>query len=167
MKEKCILFGRIIIFILCIGIMLGGILFVINEDGSKSKMLQIANPITEVENVDDMKDYLGYEVPVLETKEIAKYIVIGQNHYANHARIIYQDGSEFNMEAGQGDASGIYGGEKIKEASIGGVQVTINKYKGVYYATWMYGDYSFSYSKKTNNVEELSLEVNELLKVIR
>ena len=101
MKEKCKLFGRIMIFVFCIGVMLFGAMFVMHKDQDKEELLKIANPVTEVKSLNEMKKYLGYEVPLIGEKEVSKYIVIGKGKVANHGRIIYKDKSEFDMEKGK------------------------------------------------------------------
>lgn len=61
-------------------------------ESSSTELVQIANPITEVKSKEEMKKYLGFDVPVLN-KEVESYIVIGEGKYATHARVIYKDGS--------------------------------------------------------------------------
>ena len=127
---------------------------------------EIANPLTEVKSSAVMAKYLGYEVPVIDDKEVDKYIVIGKNNYAEHARIIYKDGSEFNMEQGDLDVSGIYGGKIIKKESISGINITINSYENITYATWKYNDYSYSYAMKDVDENIINLEINKIMTVI-
>lgn len=86
---------------------------VINMNNNQSSspfatLEQITNPITEVYSIEEMKKYLGFNVPLLN-KEVENYFVIGDENYANHARIVYKDETEFNMEKGSKDVSGIYG----------------------------------------------------------
>ena len=167
MKEKCKLFGRILIFIFCIGILVGGLLFVTNKDNNKVNTLELANPLTEVSSASEMTDYLGFNVPIIKDKEVSKYIVIGKDHKANHARVIYKDKSEFDMEQGDLDVSGIYGSKLLKEESIGGVKVIINTYEDIIYAIWTYNDYSYSYSMVNSNEETINLEINKIMGLIR
>ena len=167
MKEKCKLFGRILIFIFCIGILVGGFLFLTNKDNNKVNTLELANPLTEVSSASEMTDYLGFNVPIIKDKEVSKYIVIGKDHKANHARVIYKDKSEFDMEQGDLDVSGIYGSKLLKEESIGGVKVIINTYEDIIYAIWTYNDYSYSYSMVNSNEETINLEINKIMGLIR
>ena len=166
MKEKCKLFGRIIIFVFCIGVMLFGAMFVMHKDQDKEELLKIANPVTEVKSLNEMKKYLGYEVPLIGEKEVSKYIVIGKGKVANHGRIIYKDKSEFDMEKGKLDVSGIYGGKKLSEESIGGVKVTLYSYEDIIYATWSYQEYSYSYSMVGNDQNALKLDVNKIIRLV-
>lgn len=168
MKEKLKVLGRILVFIACIGIMLFGVLFLLNTDQWENRNLtQIANPLTEVKNAEEMTNYLGYEVPIILDKEVDKYIVIGHGHYANHARVIYKDNSVFNMEKGILDPSGIYGASLVSKETIGGVKVTINKYENTMYATWTYKNYSYSYAMKDVDENTLNIEVNKVLEIIK
>ncbi len=167
MKEKCKLFGRILIFIFCIGILVGGLLFVTNKDNDKENTLKLANPLTEVSSASEMTDYLGFNVPIIKDKEVSKYIVIGKDDKANHARVIYKDKSEFDMEQGELDVSGIYGSKLLKEESIGGVKVIINTYEDTIYAIWTYNDYSYSYSMVNSNEETINIEINKIMGLIR
>ena len=114
-----------------------------------------------------MQKYLGFEVPIIVDKEVEKYVVIGKDKRATHARVIYKDKSEFNMEKGDSDVSGIYGGTKIKDESIGGVKVIINKYEDTIYALWIYDGFSFSYSKVNSNENELNIDINKIMSLIR
>lgn len=167
MKEKCKLFGRVLIFLFCIGILVGGLLFVTSKDNEKIHTASIANPITEVTNASEMQKYLGFEVPIIVDKEVEKYVVIGKDKRATHARVIYKDKSEFNMEKGDSDVSGIYGGTNIKDESIGGVKVIINKYEDTIYALWIHDGFSYSYSKENSNENELNIDINKIMSLIR
>ena len=167
MKETIKVFGWIIVFLICIGILVGGMLYVTNKDVNREDILEIANPLTVVSNTSEMRDYLGYEVPVIADKEVDKYIVIGKDKKATHARIIYKDKSEFDMEEGSLDVSGIYGGKKLKEESIGGTTVILNTYEDTIYATWTYKDYSYSYSMLNSDENNINLEINKIMQLIK
>lgn len=167
MKEKLKLFGRIMIFIGCIGIMLFGALFVMHKDQNKDDLLEISNPLTEVKNVSEMHDYLGYKVPLIEDKEVSKYIVIGKGKHAIHGRIIYKDKSEFDIEQGELDVSGIYGSKLLKEESISGIPIKIYTYEDTIYGIWTYEDYSYSYSMLGSDPDNLNIEINKIISLIR
>ena len=167
MKEKLRLVGWIFIFLICIGILFGGISFILNKDQHKEELMELPNPLTEVISANEMRQYLGYEVPVNLDKEVSKYIVIGNGKYANHGRIIYSDNSQFDIEKGDVDPSGIYGGVKTKEESIGGVTVELYTYENTSYGIWKYGEYSFSYSMDDVDENTLNLEINNIMKLIR
>ena len=58
---------------------IGGVV-VTNKIGTKeiiNEREQIGSPILEVENKEEMKKYLGFEVPNVEEKEVETYIVGG------------------------------------------------------------------------------------------
>lgn len=120
------------------------------------ELVQITNPITEVNSLSEMRKYLGYDVPTLE-KEVETYIVIGYDNYANHARIMYKDETRFDMEKGTDDVSGIYGGTLEKEENIDNINVQYYTYEDISYVIWNNKGYSYSYSvsNKEINKEEL------------
>ena len=168
MREKLKVFGGVLIFLVCIGILVGGMLYITDKDKIKNNSLELPNPLTEVSNANEMKNYLGYEVPVIVEKEVDKYIVIGKKEKATHARIIYKDKSEFDMEEGSSlDVSGIYGGKKLKEESIGGTTVILNTYEDTIYATWTYNNYSYSYSMINSDENNINLEINKIMQLIK
>jgi len=115
-----------------------------------------------------MKKYLGFDVPVLN-KEVENYLVIGDDNYATHARIIYKDGTEFNMEKGLSDVSGIYGATLVKEEKIDNVNVKFYKYEFENtknnYIIWEINGFSYSYSNDNNEITEN--EVTELIKLTK
>ena len=70
------------------------------------------------------------------------------------------------MEKGKLDVSGIYGGKKLSEESIGGVKVTLYSYEDTIYATWSYQEYSYSYSMVGNDQNALKLDVNKIIRLV-
>lgn len=167
MKDKIKLFGWLLVFVICIGVMFFGMIYVNIKDKHGAKKLKIANPLTEVSNVEEMQKYLGFKVPLIAAKEVNRYIVIGKDKYANHARIIYKDNSQFDMEKGDSDVSGIYGGEEIKKESIGGSNITIYKYEDTIYALWKDREFSYSYAMLNQDEKALYEDINKLMKVIK
>ena len=114
-----------------------------------------------------MHDYLGYKVPLIEDKEVSKYIVIGKGKHAIHGRIIYKDKSEFDIEQGELDVSGIYGSKLLKEESISGIPIKIYIYEDTIYGIWTYEDYSYSYSMLGSDPDNLNIEINKIISLIR
>lgn len=165
--KKIVLVGWIFVFLVSIGILFVGIWFIMNKDKDVEKLVQMANPLTEVKNTAEMKDYLGYDIPIMTDKEVSKYIVVGDGKYANHGRIIYNDESQFDIEKGDSDVSGIYGGVKKREESISGTKIVIYSYEDTIYAIWNYNNYSYSYSMKNSDDQALLIELNKLMKLIK
>ena len=166
MEEKLKLVGWILIFVLCIAVMFFGVRFAMDKDSDNQKLMEIANPLTEVKSVSEMQVYLGYEVPIIEDKEVAKYYVIGEGKYATHGRVIYSDKAQFEIEKSNSDVSGIYGGVKQTEESIGGTKVIIYTYEDLIYGVWQYGEYSYSYSVVNTDQNTLNLDINKIMKII-
>lgn len=131
------------------------------------EQLQTPNPLMEVTSVSEMERYLDFRVPVLD-KDVEAYIVIVDDSYPTLGRIMYADGSIFNMEYGTGDISGIYGGELVKTETFGKVEVSFFTYTGVEdgeisYATWEHGGFTHSLSEKNVSFEQLSRDVQALM----
>ncbi|MBQ6497966.1 MAG: hypothetical protein IJI58_04565 [Bacilli bacterium] len=167
MKDKIRLVGWIFIFVVCIGILFLGIRFIMVKDQHTEELMELPNPLTEVKSADEMRLYLGYNVPVILDKDVDKYIVIGNDKYANHGRIIYKDKSQFDIEKDIDDPSGIYGGVKAKEESISGINIELYTYEDTSYAIWKYNDYAYSYSMINSDENNLNIEVNKIIKIIR
>lgn len=131
------------------------------------EQLQTPNPLMEVTSVSEMERYLDFRVPVLD-KDVEAYIVIVDDSYPTLGRIMYADGSIFNMEYGTGDISGICGGELVKTETFGKVEVSFFTYTGVEdgeisYATWEHGGFTHSLSEKNASFEQLSRDVQALM----
>ena len=131
------------------------------------EQLQTPNPLMEVTSVSEMERYLDFRVPVLD-KDVEAYIVIVDDSYPTLGRIMYADGSIFNMEYGTGDISGIYSGELVKTETFGKVEVSFFTYTGVEdveisYATWEHGGFTYSLSEKNVSFEQLSRDVQALM----
>ena len=141
MKKKNIL-KWIIMCLFVILLILGGIFLFKrwNDD-----LIHIENPITEVKGLNEMKNYLGYDVPSLK-KSVKKYYVIGDTDFAMHARIVYYDDTQFDMERGITDVIGIFGGVFEKEEEIEGIMVKYYSYEDTKYIIWSNNDFSYSYS---------------------
>ena len=129
------------------------------------KLVQVANPLMEVNSVDEMEKYLDFKVPTLN-KEVEVYIVIvDENNYPKTARIEYKDGSTFNMEYCSKDVSGILGGtlektEEINKADVKFYTYTDDGSNEVEYAIWEKDGFSYSLSNSAN----LQSEVESLTK---
>lgn len=124
--------------------------------------VQVANPMMEVDSVEEMEKYLDFDVPVLN-KEVETYIVFVDDNYPKSARIEYKDGSTFNMSYGSDDVSGIYGGKLEKTEKINKTDVSFYSYedsKTVNYAIWEKDGFSYSLS----NSSDLTSEIQNLTK---
>lgn len=133
-----------------------------NTDTTLSSLVEISNPLTEVNSASEMKSYLGFDVPMLD-KEVDSYIVIGDGKYADHARVIYKDGTRLEMEKGTGDVSGIYRASKEKEETIANVKVTFYNYENIKYANWTKDGFTYSYQNENGEVnkEEIQKLINK------
>lgn len=156
-KEVIVMSKKIlsIAAVLIIAVVIIGVGVINKNNNGKiavTDLLQIANPITELDSEEEMKKYLGFDVPVLD-KEVESYIVIGEDKYATHARIIYKDGTVFEMEKGDKDVSGIYGATLEKEETISDIKVSFYSLEELKYATWENNGFSYSYSNSNGNVD--------------
>lgn len=162
-KEVIVMDRRIfaIVLIMILVILSFTIINKKEENTTITELVQIANPLIEVNSLEEMKKYLGFDVPLLD-KDVESYIVIGENQYATHARIVYQDDTQFEMEKGNSDVSGIYGGTLEMEETIDNVKVQFYSYEDIKYVIWQKDGYSYSYSN--NNGEVNRIELEKLLK---
>lgn len=112
------------------------------------KKVQVANPIIEVNSAEEMKDYLDFSVPVLE-KNVETYSVIVADDYPTTGQVDYTDASEYRIQYGSGDISGIYDGILADTKKVGDVEVSYYTFDGVdskvTYAIWEEDGYTFSY----------------------
>jgi len=133
-----------------------------NESNNEinNELLQIPNPISEVNSVEEMEQYLGF-IPKVLNKEISVYQVI-DNDEKPIGEIIYKDESRYRMSRLSGDISGIYGGEKEKTINTNNIDVTIYTMEDTRYAIWKDAEYSYSYSSLISN-ENFETELNELI----
>ena len=142
---------------------------VTNKIGTKeiiNEREQIGSPILEVENKEEMKKYLGFEVPNVEEKEVETYIVVGFDDYADLARIIFKDESEFRMaRVGYENISGIYGAKLEKTEKINGVDVEFYLYENMRFASWKTKEFEYSY---TTNVDDANITefVTKLVSIV-
>ena len=121
-------------------------------------LLQVANPMMEVDSVEEMESYLDFEVPVLN-KEVSKYVVLVIGGYPEVGRIYYEDGSVFSMKYGSGDISGIYGGTLDVVVEMKEIEVTFYVCDSTRYAIWE-GD-GFTYS--LTGTESLEEEIETII----
>lgn len=139
-----------------------------NTKDSKETKTEVANPLTELSSKEELENMVGFEVPIIEEKEIISYIAIGSSDKKNHARILYQDGSELDMIKGivkdQEEISGIYGPEKKDTINIKNKKIKIYEYEETIYGVWNDSNYSYSYSMQSSNVNTLQENINLLIK---
>lgn len=107
-------------------------------------VVQIPNPIITVTSVKEMENYLDFDIPVLD-KEVESYSVLVEDGYPAMGQINYSDGSEFRMQYGSGDISGIHGGTLEESKDMEGVKVKYYKYADTAYAIWEQNGFTFSY----------------------
>ena len=124
----------------------GGVLFTPGSENvaPEPNLVQIPNPIITVSSVEEMENYLDFDVPVLD-KEVESYAVLIEDSYPTMGQIDYADGSEFRIQYGSGDISGIHGGTLEKSENIEGVEVEYYKYEDTTYAVWEQNGFTFSY----------------------
>lgn len=108
------------------------------------KPVQIPNPILTVSSLEEMESYLDFKVPVLD-REAASYSVLVEDGYPVMGQIDYADGSEFRIQYGGGDISGIHGGTSLEGREVAGVNVEYYEYDGTSYAIWEQDGFAFSY----------------------
>lgn len=130
---------------LCL-VFVGGIMLLKHGNNAipNPERVEIPNPIIEVTTVEEMEQYLDFDVPVLD-KEIKSYSVFVEEAYPTMGQIIYADGSEFRIQYGSGDISGISDGTLEESKEINGIKVEYYKYTETTYAIWEQKGFTFSY----------------------
>ena len=116
--------------------------------GSDSKK----NLLKEVSSIKKMESDLGFTVPVLD-KEVDKYFVIGEKNRDKQGRIIYKDGTEFD----------IVNGKFFKTETIQGVNISYYSADSINYAIWSNKGYSYSYQNIYGKIDKA--ELNKLIKL--
>lgn len=140
---------------LCAAIAGGVILTPKSGDAVPSpSLVQVANPIITVGSAAEMEEYLDFPVPVLD-KEVASYSVFVSDGYPTMGQVDYADGSQFRIQYGSGDISGIYGGTLTGTANIDGAEVQYYDYNGTAYAIWEQDGFSFSYVYSDNGAADV------------
>ena len=132
----------------CLCLVVGaGIKFSQNGDSTvpNPTPVQVVNPMMTVATVEEIEQYLDFDVPVLD-KEVKSYAVIILDSYPTVGQIDYADGSEFRIQYGSGDISGIYGSTPDEVKDVDGIKVECYKYEDITYAVWEENGYTFSYS---------------------
>lgn len=140
----------------------GGVMFTQNSGNvaPNPDIVQIPNPIITVTSVEEMENYLDFDVPVLD-KEVVSYSVLVEDSYPTMGQINYADGSEFRMQYGSGDISGIHGGTLEKSKDIEGVKVEYYQYADTTYAIWEQNGFTFSYVYANDNSAEVETIIQQ------
>lgn len=165
-KRKAINYRAWGMIAACVCILIGGATFLKSNsvnNHSDTEVVQLPNPLVEVQSLEEMENELDFKVPTLE-KEVETYIIINGED-SKSARIMYADGSVFDMAHGTGDISGIWGGTFEKEEQIDNVNVSFYKYKGeentINYVLWEKDGFTYSYSGKEISVDEIQSLVRQ------
>ena len=139
-----------------------------NKKKEPQKETNTINPLTEVNTKEELEKLVGFEVPVIEEKEIISYIAIGQENQKEHARVLYQDGSEFDMQKGkiknQEEVSGIYAAEEKETTKVNKTKVNIYEYEETTFGIWTDKQYSYCYAMQNTTSEDLVKELEKLIK---
>lgn len=135
-------------------LVMGGVAINQNRSTPVPDAVQIPSPIFTVENTEEMETYLNASIPVLD-KKVASYSVIVLEDAPTIGIIEYSDGSEFRMQSGSGDISGIYGGELAETKYVEDIKVMYYKYEDTTYAVWEENGFSFSYVYINDKEEEV------------
>ncbi len=135
------------------------------EQQPNPERVQVTNPIIEVGSVEEMEEYLDFSVPLLD-KEVETYSVIVADDYATTGQVDYTDGSEYRIQYGSGDISGIYGGVLADTQEVDQVEVSYYTFEGlegkVTYAIWEEGGYTFSYIYTGDGPREIRTLIENL-----
>ncbi len=144
----------------CLCLVLGGT-FLFKEQSvvPEPEFVQVVTPFIEVESVEEMEQYLDFNIPVLE-RGAETYLVWVTDGYPEMADIRYSDDMGFRMKYGSGDISGIHGGTLEKEDTVNGISVGYYTYETTRYALWEKDGFTYSLT----GGENLEEGVAELMK---
>lgn len=151
-KAKVIRFRRVkraaaMAACLCL-VIVGGLMVRRPWETPGSEVVLCPTPILEMTSQAQMEEYLDFQVPVLE-KAVAGYLVYVSQETSAMACVNYEDGSQFRMEQGTGDISGIHGGSLTGEKTVDAVTVSYYTYQDldgtVSYALWEHRGFTCSY----------------------
>lgn len=140
-------------------IILGVVMF---NSGINKNNIQIPNPITSLNSLNELSKYLEIDVSNLDFKpvsNISKYNdeVLGEITYNDNSRLRISKGSENN--------SGIYGGIIKEEIIIENIEVQVYTYDDLEYAVWNNNNYSYSYIKSEN--EEIKNIIENIIEGVK
>lgn len=152
----------------CLCLMIAGGIMLAQNSGSdvpNPELVQIPSPIITVTSVEEMEEYLDFDVPVLN-KEVEAYSVLVGNSYPTIGQIDYADGSELRIKYGSGDISGIYGGTLEESKDIEGVKVDYYKYTDdttpdLTYAIWEQNGFTFSYIYANDSIADVETIIQD------
>lgn len=125
----------------CICLCLCAAILVHHLNNSMNTPPKMESLVMEVTSLAEMKEFLGYAVPVLENKEAVAYTLRTSGEYAEIGSILYSDGSSFQIT--QSDSGLLGDGGQVE--SISGVSVHFGWEDGHQYAAWTYNGYSCCY----------------------
>lgn len=121
----------------------------------KDNELHYQNPIIEVETLEELETFIGFDLSKYQIKEIDTFIKYPDT---NMVEIKYQDGSSIRISKEKSDNSGINGSTFKEEQKIHDVTVQIYtlEEENLVYANWQKDDYSYSYLASSNeNILEI------------
>ena len=146
---------------LCL-VVVGGVMLTQNNGNNvpNPEIVQIPSPIITVTSVEEMEDYLDFDIPILD-KEAASYSVFVEDSYPTMGQIDYADGSKFRIKYGSGDISGIYGGTLEESREIDGTKVEYYEYAEISYAIWEQNGFTFSYVYTNNGEAEVDALIQQ------
>ena len=124
------------------------VLFVVvlnnQKENKQEEIVSVVSPVVEVGSLEELEEMLGFEVPVLD-KEVENYVYFNQDdENQKYGRIIYQDGSTFDIQKNIQDES--YYGEIVETEQFGDITVEYSELDEYQYAFFAKDEYTYLYS---------------------
>ena len=94
-------------------------------------------------------------------EEVEAYSVFISDGYPTMGQVDYADGSQFRIQYGSGDISGIYGGTLEESREIAGVSVAYYQYDSMSYAIWEANGFACSYLYTNGGDAEVDLLIQQ------
>lgn len=139
--------------ILCVGIVMINNNRIDNNINDKNSGVQIANPISEVDSIDELEEYIGKSLEKYQIKEIETMTKFNDEEMV---QILYKDGTSIRISKDKNtDNSGIYNSNLESKQIINNIEVEIYSIIDIenksLYAVWQ--DEGYSYTYYSNNTE--------------
>lgn len=135
-----------------------------NNKGIDNNMIEgdngvtIANPISEVNSIQELESYIGKSIDKYKIKEIESMTKFNDDEMV---QIYYKDDTSIRIsKEANTDNSGVSGAKTESTETINNVAVKINKLEDEVskqkFATWTDSDYSYTYySNETENIADV------------
>ena len=162
-KKNSTLIKYMSVFASSLAVLVIGIIMINNNEIDKSMIggnneVQISNPISEVNSIQELENHIGKTLEKYKIKEIE---TMAKFNETKMIQIQYEDDTSIRISKEQNeDNSGISGAKVESNEIINNIEVKIRKLEdninNRIFATWSDGEYSYTYySNEIENIIEV------------